>query len=64
MNEARTRAKLIDPALRAAGWGVVERSRILREYPRSAARSDEIRIQAASAHFRVRWWRYLKSSTR
>ena len=33
MNEAETRADYIDPALEAAGWGVVEGSRILREYP-------------------------------
>ncbi|MEQ1898727.1 MAG: DEAD/DEAH box helicase family protein [Vicinamibacterales bacterium] len=32
MNEAETRAEHIDPALAAAGWGVVEGSRILREY--------------------------------
>jgi type I restriction enzyme R subunit len=31
MNEAETRAELIDPALKAAGWGVVEGSRIRRE---------------------------------
>ena len=31
-NEAETRAELIDPALRGAGWGVVEGSRISREY--------------------------------
>lgn len=31
MNEAETRAELIDPALREAGWGVVEHSRIRRE---------------------------------
>ncbi|NMF83230.1 type I restriction endonuclease subunit R [Nodosilinea sp. P-1105] len=31
MNEAETRAELIDPALRAAGWGVVENSRVRRE---------------------------------
>ena len=31
MNEAETRAEHIDPALRAAGWGVVEGSRIRRE---------------------------------
>lgn len=31
MNEAETRAEHIDPALNAAGWGVVEGSRILRE---------------------------------
>ncbi len=32
MNESETRAELIDPALKAAGWGTVEGSRILREY--------------------------------
>jgi type I restriction enzyme R subunit len=32
MNEAETRAEHIDPALKAAGWGVVDGSRILREY--------------------------------
>ena len=32
MNEAETRAEHLDPALRAAGCGVVEGSRILREY--------------------------------
>jgi type I restriction enzyme R subunit len=32
MNEAETRAELIDPKLKACGWGVVEDSRILREY--------------------------------
>jgi type I restriction enzyme R subunit len=26
-NEAETRAELIDPAIKAAGWGVVEGSR-------------------------------------
>jgi len=31
MNEAETRAELIDPQLREAGWGVVEGSKILRE---------------------------------
>ncbi|MFO1173377.1 MAG: DEAD/DEAH box helicase family protein [Hyphomicrobiaceae bacterium] len=31
MNEAETRAELIDPALKAAGWGVVEGSRVARE---------------------------------
>ena len=31
MNEAETRADLIDPALAAAGWGVVDGSRVRRE---------------------------------
>ncbi len=33
MNEAETRAEHIDPALKAAGWGVIDGSRIHREYP-------------------------------
>ena len=32
MNEAQTRAELIDPKLKEAGWGIVEDSKILREY--------------------------------
>ena len=40
MNEADTRAEHIDPALRAAGWGVVEGSRILREYPITLGRIE------------------------
>lgn len=32
MNEAETRAELIDPKLKACGWGVVEGSRVLREF--------------------------------
>nr|WP_295435664.1 DEAD/DEAH box helicase family protein [uncultured Thiodictyon sp.] len=40
MNEADTRAEFIDPALRAAGWGVVEGSRILREYPITPGRIE------------------------
>ncbi|MCL4275859.1 MAG: DEAD/DEAH box helicase family protein [Anaerolineales bacterium] len=31
MNEAETRAELIDPQLQQAGWGVIDGSRILRE---------------------------------
>lgn len=33
MNEAQTRIDLIDPALHKAGWGVVEGSRIVVEFP-------------------------------
>lgn len=33
MNESETRAELIDPALREAGWGVVAGSRVRREFP-------------------------------
>lgn len=32
MNEAETRAEHIDPALKAAGWGVVDGSQIRREF--------------------------------
>lgn len=33
MNESETRAELVDPALRASGWGEVEGSLVRREYP-------------------------------
>jgi type I restriction enzyme R subunit len=38
MNEAETRAELIDPKLKACGWGVVEGSKVLREHPITAGR--------------------------
>jgi type I restriction enzyme R subunit len=38
MNEAETRAELIDPMLQAAGWNVVEDSKILREHHITAGR--------------------------
>ncbi len=40
MNEAETRAEYIDPALTAAGWGVVAGSRIRREYPITLGRIE------------------------
>jgi len=38
MNEADTRAELIDPKLKASGWGIVADSKILREYPITAGK--------------------------
>lgn len=38
MNEAETRAELIDPKLKACGWGIVEGSKVLREYNITAGR--------------------------
>jgi type I restriction enzyme, R subunit len=43
MNEAETRAELIDPKLKACGWGVVEGSKILRE--RDVCKITDGRIQ-------------------
>ncbi len=40
MNEAETRAEHIDLALAAAGWGVVEDSRIRREFPITLGRLE------------------------
>jgi type I restriction enzyme, R subunit len=40
MNEAETRAEHIDPALKEAGWGVVDGSRIRREYPITLGRLE------------------------
>lgn len=38
MNEAETRAELIDPLLAASGWGVVDGSKVQREYSITAGR--------------------------
>lgn len=38
MNEAETRAEYIDPALKAAGWGVVDGTKVLREHPITAGK--------------------------
>ncbi|MBS4072152.1 MAG: DEAD/DEAH box helicase family protein [Algoriphagus sp.] len=38
MNESETRAELIDPKLREAGWGLVEGSKVLREYKITAGK--------------------------
>ena len=40
MNETQTRGEHVDPALKAAGWGVVEGSRILREHPITPGRIE------------------------
>jgi type I restriction enzyme, R subunit len=40
MNEAETRAEHIDPALKAAGWGVTEGSRVRREFPITPGRIE------------------------
>jgi type I restriction enzyme R subunit len=40
MNETQTRAEHIDPALKDANWGVVEGSKILREYPITPGRIE------------------------
>jgi type I restriction enzyme R subunit len=40
MNEAETRAEHIDPALKAAGWGAVEGSRVRREVPITPGRIE------------------------
>ncbi len=45
MNEAETRAELIDPQLKQSGWGVVEGSRILREHHITAGK-----IQTGGGH--------------
>ena len=46
MNEAETRAELIDPKLKACGWGVLEGSKILREYHITAGRIQTGGIRA------------------
>ena len=46
MNEAETRAELIDPKLKACGWGVIEGSKILREYNITAGKIQTGGIRA------------------
>ena len=48
MNEAETRAEHIDPALASAGWGVVEGSRISREYSITLGRLEGFGRRAKS----------------
>ena len=38
MNEADTRVELIEPKLKASGWGVVAGAKILREHTITAGR--------------------------
>jgi len=40
MTEAETRTEHIDPAIKTAGWGVAEGSKILREYPITPGRIE------------------------
>ncbi len=40
MNEAETRAELIDPKLRESGWGVIEGTKVLREYHITAGKIE------------------------
>jgi type I restriction enzyme R subunit len=47
MNEAETRAELIDPKLKACGWGEVDGSKVLREY-----RITDGKIQSGGARGR------------
>lgn len=48
MNESETRAEYIDPKLKSAGWGEVDDSRILREFPITPGK-----ILAGGAHGRA-----------
>jgi len=38
VNEAETRAELIDPKLKESGWGIVDGSKVMREYPITAGK--------------------------
>jgi type I restriction enzyme, R subunit len=46
MNEAETRAELIDPKLKEAGWGVIEGSKVLREHTITKGRLQTGRSRA------------------
>jgi len=45
MNEAETRAELIDPKLKACGWGVVEGSKVLRIQQTIVRQLDALRAE-------------------
>lgn len=51
MNEADTRAEHIDPALKAAGWGVVDGSRVRREVPITPGRNIQTGVDAETATY-------------
>ena len=53
MNEAETRAELIDPKLKACGWGVIEDSKVLREYHITAGeiKSGGVRARKLTADY-------------
>ncbi len=53
MNEAETRAELIDPKLKACGWGIVEGSKVLREYNITAGKiqSGGVRAKKLTADY-------------
>jgi hypothetical protein len=45
MNEAETRAELIDPKLKACGWGVVEGTKVLLSKQPIAGQLDALRVE-------------------
>jgi type I restriction enzyme, R subunit len=53
MNEAETRAELIDPKLRECGWGVVDGSKVLREHHITAGKiqSGGVRAKKQTADY-------------
>jgi type I restriction enzyme R subunit len=66
VNESQTKSELIAPSLKVAGWGVVECSRIRREYRITAGRIEGHgkRSKADIADYvleyrntKWRWWR-------
>lgn len=61
MNEAETRAELIDPKLRACGWGVVEGSKVLREY-RITEGKIQSGVDAAAKSLPIISW-YIRASS-
>ena len=51
MNEAETRAEHVDPALKAACWGIVDASRIDREYRITMGRLEGYGRRGAGADY-------------
>ncbi|MAN03294.1 MAG: restriction endonuclease subunit R [Owenweeksia sp.] len=57
MNEAQTEYELVEPALRAAGWGVVEGSQLRKQFPISQGRllGNGLRTKPLKADYVLRY---------
>ena len=52
MNEAETRAELIDPKLKDSGWGTIEDTKVLREHHITIGK-----IQTGGGHHLSLFWK-------
>ena len=57
MNEAQTRAELMDPKLEDSGWGIIEDAKVLQEHPITIGK-----IQAGGGRSRPLYSQTLKNN--